>query len=53
MSGLTRGPLPARTYWIRRAMVLGTAVLLVFGIARALGAGSDASSSPEAQAQAK
>ena len=53
MSGLTRGPLPARTYWVRRAMVLGTAVLLVFGIARALGAGSDASSSPEAQARAK
>ena len=53
MSGLTRGPLPARTYWIRRAMVFGTAVLLVFGIARALGAGSDASSPPEAQAQAK
>jgi hypothetical protein len=52
MSGLTRGPLPARTYWLRRAMVLGTAVLLVFGIARALGAGSDASS-PEAQAQAQ
>jgi hypothetical protein len=53
MSGLTRGPLPARTYWIRRTMVVGTAVLLVFGIARALGAGSDASSPPEAQAQAK
>jgi hypothetical protein len=53
MSGLTRGPLPARTYWIRRAMVLGTAVLLLFGIARALGAGSDASTRPGAQAQAK
>jgi hypothetical protein len=34
-------------------MVLGTAVLLVFGIARALGAGSDASSPPGAQEQAK
>ena len=32
-------------------MVLGTAVLLVFGIARALGAGTDASSQPEAQQQ--
>ncbi|HEU5456668.1 MAG TPA: hypothetical protein VFU85_13395, partial [Nocardioides sp.] len=53
MSGLTRGPLPARTYWTRRAMVLGTAVLLVFGIARALGAGTDASSQPEAQQQAR
>jgi hypothetical protein len=53
MSGLTRGPLSARTYWVRRVMVLGTAVLLVFGIARALGAGSDASSQPEAQEQAR
>ena len=53
MSGMTRGPLPARTYWTRRAMVLGTAVLLVFGIARALGAGSDGSSQPEAQGQAR
>jgi len=53
MSGLTRGPLPARTYWIRRTMVLGTAVLLVFGIARALGAGSDGSSSREEPAQAR
>jgi hypothetical protein len=34
-------------------MVLGTAVLLVFGIARVLGAGSDASSPPEPRAQAK
>ena len=53
MSGLTRGPLSARTYWVRRVMVLGTAVLLVFGIARVLGAGSDASSQPEAQEQAR
>ncbi|HET8961843.1 hypothetical protein [Nocardioides sp.] len=52
MSGLTRGPLSPRVYWTRRVMVLGTAVLLVFGIARALGAGSDASSEPEAEAQA-
>ena len=34
-------------------MVLGTVVLLVFGIARALGAGGDGSSPPEAQEQAK
>jgi hypothetical protein len=53
MSGLTRGPLSARTYWVRRLMVLATAVLLVFGIARVLGAGSDGSSQPEAQEQAK
>ena len=53
MSGLTRGPLPARTYWTRRLMVLGTAVLLVFGIARTLVGGSDASSQPEAREQAR
>lgn len=53
MSGLTRGPLSPRVYWTRRVMVLGTAVLLVFGIARVLGAGSDASSEPEAGAQAR
>ena len=53
MSGLTRGPLPARTYWLRRVMVLGTAVLLVFAIARVLGAGSDASSPPQAQERAR
>jgi hypothetical protein len=53
MSGLTRGPLPPRTYWVRRAMVLGTAVLLVFAVARVLGAGSDASSQPETQDQAR
>ena len=45
---LTRGPLPARVYWRRRLLVLGTALLLVFAFARLLGAGSDASSEPEA-----
>ena len=45
MPALTQGPLPARVYWIRRIMVLGTALLLVFAIARLLGDGSDASSS--------
>jgi len=34
-------------------MVLGTAVLLVFGIARVLGSGSDGSSKPEAREQAR
>ncbi|WP_395693298.1 hypothetical protein [Nocardioides sp.] len=43
MPGLTRGPLPARVYWVRRLMVLGTAVLLVVGIARLLDGSSDAS----------
>lgn len=41
---MTRGPLPPRVYWVRRLMLLGTAVLLVIGIARLLGDGSDASS---------
>ena len=51
MSSLTRGPLPARVYWRRRIMVLGTALLLVFAFARLLGAGSDASSASEEAAQ--
>jgi hypothetical protein len=51
MTALTRGPLPARVYWTRRIMVLGTALLLVFGLARLLTGGSDASA-PEAGAQA-
>lgn len=50
MSNLTRGPLPARVYWTRRLVVLGTALLLVVGLARLLSGGSDASSEPEAQA---
>lgn len=41
---LTRGPLPARVYWRRRLAMLGVALLLVVGIARLLGAGSDGSS---------
>lgn len=41
MPSMTRGPLPARVYWVRRVMVLGTAVLLVVAIARLLGGGSD------------
>lgn len=36
-----RGPLPARVYWVRRAVVFGTAFLLIFGLARLLGSGSD------------
>ncbi|WP_299056500.1 hypothetical protein [uncultured Nocardioides sp.] len=43
MSSLTtpRGPLPARVYWFRRLLVLSLAFVLVFGIARLLGAGGD------------
>src|SRR4051794_24071499 len=51
MPALTRGPLPARVYWVRRLLVLGTAVLLVVGIARLLGGGSDASSGGDEAAQ--
>ena len=46
MTGLTRGRLPARVYWVRRLMVLGIALLLVVGIARLLGGSSDGSSGP-------
>lgn len=46
MSTVTRprGPLPARVYWTRRAVVLGVAFVLVLTIAKVLGSGSDASS---------
>ena len=47
MTSLTRGPLPARVYWVRRVLVLGTALLLVLGIARVLSGGSDAASAPQ------
>ena len=39
MTGMTRGPLPPRVYWVRRLMVLGIAALLVVGIAQLLGGG--------------
>src|SRR3954470_16369934 len=51
MPALTRGPLPARVYWVRRILALAVAVLLVVGIARLLGGGSDGSSEPEGAAQ--
>jgi hypothetical protein len=50
MTALTRGPLSPRVYWTRRIMVIGTALLLVFGLARLLIGGSDASSAPEDKA---
>lgn len=43
-----RRPLPARVYWTRRLMVLGTAVLLVVGIARLLGGGGGSSGADQA-----
>lgn len=47
MTALTspKGPLPARVYWVRRVLLLGVVLLLVVGIARLLGGGSDAKSS--------
>lgn len=51
MPALTRGPLPARVYWRRRAAVLGTALLLVVGIARLLGGSSDGSDGVEQAVQ--
>jgi hypothetical protein len=51
MPALTRGPLPPRVYWVRRLLVLGTAVALVFGIGRLLSGGSDGSSGEDAAAQ--
>jgi hypothetical protein len=44
MTGTTRGPLPARVYWVRRMMVLGIAALLVVGVAQLLHGSSDGSS---------
>ena len=46
MTALTspKGPLPARVYWVRRLVLLGVVLVLVFGIARVLGGGSDAKS---------
>ncbi|QBR92552.1 hypothetical protein [Nocardioides euryhalodurans] len=44
MTAMTRGPLPARVYWRRRALVVLLALGLVIGTARLLTLGSDASS---------
>jgi hypothetical protein len=43
MPALVRGPLEAEVYWRRRLLVLAVALLLVLGIARVLGQGSDGS----------
>lgn len=45
MSALTRprGPLPARTYWTRRILVLGSALALVVGLGMTLSRSSDGS----------
>lgn len=46
MSAVTRprGPLPARVYWTRRAVLLGVALALVFTLAHLLGGSSDGKS---------
>ena len=36
-----RGPLPARTYWVRRMLIIGTALALVVGVGNLLTRGSD------------
>ncbi|MBZ5739251.1 hypothetical protein [Nocardioides mangrovi] len=53
MPPMTRGPLPARVYWLRRIMVLGTALALVVAIAHLLGNGSDASDGTAEQSAAE
>jgi hypothetical protein len=47
MTGVTRGRLPARVYWVRRVMMLGVAALLVVGIAQLLGGAGGGSSGPD------
>ena len=51
MPALTRGPLSPRVYWARRMLVLATALVLVFAIARLLNGGSDASSGADQATQ--
>lgn len=51
MPALTRGPLSPRVYWARRLLVLATALVLVFAIARLLDGGSDASSGADQATQ--
>ena len=48
MHSMTRGPLPARVYWTRRLLVLGTLFAMVFGVAH-LFAGGDAKPTPQAR----
>ncbi len=52
MSAVTRprGPLPARVYWTRRVIVLVVPFLLVFGLGKLLGGGSDGSSGEDGTA---
>jgi hypothetical protein len=47
-----RGRLPQRVYWVRRAIVLGAALLLVVGLAHLLGSGDSGSGGPSADVAA-
>jgi hypothetical protein len=53
MSAVTRprGPLPPRVYWIRRALVLAFALLLVFTVGKVVGGGDDGSDKDARAAQ--
>jgi hypothetical protein len=51
MTTLTRGPLPPAVYWRRRLVVLSVGLVLVLGLGRLLGGGSDGSD-PEKAAPA-
>ncbi len=44
-----RGPLPARVYWFRRAMVLVVLLVLVLGVARLVGGDADGGASARAK----
>jgi hypothetical protein len=54
MSALTRprGPLPARVYWTRRLLIIGTALALVVGIGSFLNRGSNATSANDTASRA-
>ena len=43
-----RGPLPARVYWVRRAIVLGIPLVLVVVLARVLGGSADGKDADQA-----
>ncbi len=51
MTSMTRGPLPPRVYWRRRALVISLAVVLVVVFANLLGGGSDGSSDDDGVAE--
>ncbi len=48
-----RGPLPARVYWMRRAVLIGVALLLVLVIGKLLAGGSDGEGTDKAEGAVK